>query len=226
MAGGRTTRYPSPDAATGRTGRTGIGGAVKGLGIGCGAVALLVLAAVIGIGTLASKEWRFARSTVIQAPPELIHANLADLRRWPKRGGQGWSGWIQDANPAGPFAFDGGPGAGMGMSWTSEGGHACVLTLTSSDPAAGVEYELAIRDFPSTAFGSFAFQPAPAGATTVTWTTWGERSDGLGGLFARLMEPMLAKTYEDDLDLLRQQVEAQRQQLETQRARKEAEAQR
>jgi hypothetical protein len=40
------------------------------------------------------------------------------------------------------------------------------------------------------------------------------------------MEPMLAKTYEDDLDLLRQQVEAQRQQLETQRARKEAEAQR
>ena len=173
--------------------------------VGCGSILVIVLIGVAGFGVFGSKEWRIERAVTIRATPEAVHARIADLRLWKE-----WSRWITGANPSGAFVYTGVPGLGMTASWTSERGHACTLAITRSDPATGIDYDLVIAGFPSTAHGTFvlASAPAPGGAgTRVTWTTWGERSDRLGGFFARLVNPLLGRRLDADLERLRVQLE-------------------
>jgi carbon monoxide dehydrogenase subunit G len=177
---------------------------VKKAGVGCGSVLALALFGLVGFGLFGSRQWRIERSATIRAAPEAVHERLADLRRWKE-----WSRWIADANPSAAFVYAGEPGLGMTASWTSERGHACSLAITRSDPATGIEYDLALASFPTTAHGTLALAPTPGGgATRVTWTTWGERNDRLGALFARLIGPLLGRKLGADLERLRAQLEA------------------
>jgi len=182
---------------------------MRNAAIGCtGALVLLVLA-VVGLAAFGSKDWTVARSVVIERPPADVHAEVADLRRWVGRRdpapARGWSTWIQDANPTWQYEFQGEPGAGQSVAWTSDRDLVCHMTITRADPQTGIEYDLVIDGFPSSVQGVIAYQPHEAvpGATLVTWTTTGERTDMLGGFFARVMDPVLGTKVEQDLRRLR-----------------------
>jgi carbon monoxide dehydrogenase subunit G len=204
MEGGRVADGPpSYDPLPCPDGPAASAARVKKAKVGCGAVVALALLGTVGFGLFGSRQWRVERTATIRAAPEAVHERIADLRRWKE-----WSRWIADANPSAAFVYAGEPGLGMTASWTSARGHACSLAITRSDPATGIEYDLALGGFPTTAHGALALEATPdGGATRLTWTTWGERSDRLGALFARLIGPLLGRKLAADLARLREQLE-------------------
>ena len=109
-------------------------------------------------------EARVERSVVIAAPPEMVFAIAADLRRMPE-----WSTWVE-TDPRTKFTFEG-PGQGVGqvMRWASNNPMVGSGMMTVTEAVPNVRLVTA-SDY--TGFGSsrstMDFAPEGAG-TLVTW---------------------------------------------------------
>lgn len=135
-------------------------------------IAIAVVVAIAGVllfATTRPDELRVQRTLRIQAPPERIHAQIADFHRW-----QDWSPY-EKLDPGMTRSIGGAPqGVGATYGWSGEGkAGAGRMEITGSSPS-----HIAIAldfDRPFQSHGNVAeFTLAPHGnATDVTWSMRG-----------------------------------------------------
>ena len=140
---------------------------------------LAVLLVLAGVGFVLPTDFAVAKSVTIDAEPAQVHAWVGDLQKWPE-----WGPWHEDDPTMVTTLGDKTVGVGANQSWTGKDGDG-ELTLTESDPATGIAYDMAfIMDgerYPSSAVMSYE---KVDGGTQVTWSMEGD----VGGM----MPPVIA----------------------------------
>jgi hypothetical protein len=169
------------------------------------ALVIVACVALFGIASTRPDTYHVERSVVTTAPPEVVHALLDDLRRFPE-----WSPF-QKYDPNMKIDFSG-PATGVGSSYHWVGNKDAGegrMTITASTAPTSVEEKLEfIKPFPSTADVRFTIAPEGSGSK-VTWAIDG-KADLLSkvmGLFVS-MDSMLGKDFDDGLANLKRVTEA------------------
>jgi hypothetical protein len=111
--------------------------------IGClGVPVLVVLVGAIVAGTMDTK-YDAHTAVVINAEPAKIYPYLNNLQKW-----QEWTVWNPENYPEMKYTYTG-PEEGVGAksSWEDPSGNG-TMTITSSDPASGVDYDLQFAEYP------------------------------------------------------------------------------
>lgn len=127
------------------------------------ALSLVIVAAVavVVIGVLLPSAYEIERSVVVEAPPEVVHALVDDLERWPE-----WQP-LRSLDPTIHTRLGdttAGPGASQRFTGAAGDGE---LTLLASTASEGVAYRMTVAS--RTTRGEIRFDPHPDG-TEVVWT--------------------------------------------------------
>ncbi len=160
--------------------------------------ALLIV--FVAVGMVLPSSYSLERSLTIDAAPETIHRLVGDLRQWPA-----WTPWIE-ADPTIQTTY--GPtttGVGASQTWTGKDGLG-ELTLTSSDPQTGVEYDI-VFDERFMATGVLHYEATPNG-TLVVWSMKGEMDNFISRYMGLLMNALVGPDLESGLGKLKAVVEA------------------
>ena len=136
-------------------------------------IALAVIIAVLGIVVaIQPAEFAVARSAIMSAPPQVVFAQVDDLRKW-----EGWNPW-QKVDPAMKLTFAGpptGPGASYSWAGNKDVGEGR-LTITESRPNDLVRIKLEfMKPFTATNIATFTFKPE-GNQTAVTWSMEGHNN--------------------------------------------------
>ena len=165
---------------------------------------LLVLVALIAIvSQVLPGHYRVERSTVIAATPDAIFPQINAPKNW-----NNWSAWNPASYPDMQQTFTG-PESGVGATstWDGKSTGQGTYTITQSDPARGIAYDLAMEHGSFRSKGEFAFTPGPDG-TRVVWSDEGDLSRNpmhrIVGLF---LDKMLGPDFEKGLANLKTQLE-------------------
>jgi hypothetical protein len=166
------------------------------------AVIIVVLAIVIA---MQPADFRVARSATMSAPPQVIFAQVDDLRKW-----EAWNPW-QKVDPAMKLTFAGPPtGPGASYSWAGnknvgEGR----LTITESRPNDLVRIKLEfMKPFAATNIATFTFKPE-GNQTAVTWSMEGSNNYLAKALHLVMnMDKMVGGEFEKGLADMKKVVEA------------------
>jgi hypothetical protein len=133
-----------------------------------------------------------------------VHALTSDLTRWPE-----WTPWEDDKTIQKRM---GGTTSGVGasQSWSSSSG-AGRLTLTKSDPAEGIAYDMVfVNDGHESPAQSEMTYSKSGDAVIVTWRMEGEMDmPVLGGWFAHMADGMIGPMFETGLENLKKRAEGQ-----------------
>ncbi len=168
------------------------------LGIG----AVLSLVAFAGAVLLLPKQATIERSIEIAAPSAVVYAQVADLEA-----SQAWSPWAA-ADPTLEVTFGAtkkGPGASY--SWTGDDSGSGTLTIREATAPTSVVTDM---DFGEQGGGTATWTFAETdGGTTATWTLQTEGTGPFAGLFAAFADRMIGPSFEDGLNRLKTQAEAQ-----------------
>ena len=170
-----------------------------------GLAVLIVL--VAGAGLAMPTSYAIEKSVVINAKPEAIHAHLDDLKKW-----EAWAPWYKMDDSIEVTYGEQTTGVGANQTWTSADSPG-ELTLTRSDPATGIAYEMAfIMEDDSKAPADCAMNfTVNGGTTTVTWTMTGDVGDMMRPVLSGLMTPVVKSSigdmFEDGLQDLKTVVE-------------------
>ena len=163
-------------------------------------LAILVLVFVVG-GLVMPKGYQVERSERIQAPVEIVFAQVNDLRNWEK-----WSPW-NSADPTMQISYSENPvGQGGSYSWTGEGAGEGNLTIVRSVAPSRIETRLDFGEMGS-AEGYWDFSHA-AGVTSLTWGFSGQNSGILGGWFTLMMDGMIGPQFEAGLAAIKEIAES------------------
>lgn len=133
---------------------------------------IAILAVIAVIAALQPSHFRVTRSATFQAPPEVIFAQVNNLRNW-----EAWSPWAK-VDPAMKQTYEG-PETGVGSSYTWSGNNEVGegrSTITESRPNELVRFKLDfVKPFEGTNVAEFTFKPE-GNQTLVTWSMSGERN--------------------------------------------------
>ncbi len=167
-------------------------------------VLLGIIALVLLVGLFLPRTYRVARHIEIRADREVIFEDLARVRNWPE-----WTVWNAGKDPTIQFSFgDIEYGAGAAYRWHGQEVGEGQLTLTSADPATGVEYEVEFRGGRWRSSGSLTFSETD-GMTRVDWVDQGELGKNpVNRYFALFMESMMGPDFERGLTNLKSRAEA------------------
>jgi uncharacterized protein YndB with AHSA1/START domain len=163
-------------------------------------IAVVIVAAVLGLALTQPDSFTVTRTATIKAPPEKIIGYLNDFHQWPA-----WSPW-EKLDPNMKRTFEGpvsGQGAVYGWSGNDEVGQGR-MEITENAPPSKVAIKLDfIKPFKSTNQTAFTLQPQGDG-TLVTWTMTGpsEFITKLMGVFVS-MDKMIGKDFEKGLSQLK-----------------------
>lgn len=164
-----------------------------------GLLALITILLLVGL--FLPRRYRVARHTEIRATPQVIFADLANLRRWPE-----WTVWNTDMDPTVQFQFDSpdtGPGAVY--RWAGEKLGKGELKLTEANPTNGVAYVLQFEG--GTAEGSIDMT-LQGDSVRVDWVNQGDVGKSpVGRYFALFMDSMLGEQMEQGLARLKTRAE-------------------
>ena len=151
---------------------------MRTLGPVLGFALLALVVALFGASSLLPARVEVERHRPIAAARERIHALVGDLRRWPD-----FAPWSERADSSVVFRFEGpSEGAGAVLEWRGERLGDGRITLTASDPAKGVWYDLSLAGGRRSWKGAVRYLPGRSpGATDLVWSQAGE----LGGVIAR-----------------------------------------
>jgi uncharacterized protein YndB with AHSA1/START domain len=134
-------------------------------------VAIVIVVFLIVVGKRPA-DFSVTRSASINAPTEVVFAQVNDLRAW-----QAWSPWAK-MDPDAKSTFDGPPsGTGASMAWAGnkkvgEGR----MTIIESRPAELVRFKLEFfKPWQATNTAEFTFA-ASGGQTVVNWTMLGKNN--------------------------------------------------
>lgn len=165
---------------------------LKKLGIAlAGALGIFVI-----VAAMQPAEYRVVRSATIQAPADIVFAQVNDLQRW-----QAWSPWAK-LDPNAKTEFEG-PAAGKDavMRWDGnmEVGKGS-MTITQSSPSERIDFALAFeKPLAGNSVASFSFQPDGT-ATRVEWSMQG--TNGFAGKAMSLIfncETMIGEQFDKGL---------------------------
>src|SRR5688572_7103962 len=121
-----------------------------------GVVVGILIALFVVVGLCLPSRYHVERSVVIDAPAEAIYPTISTPKTWPE-----WTAWTVEKYPDMKIAFSG-PDSGKGAKyeWDAEaaGGHG-ELTLTYSDPAHGVKFDLNMNQGQFVATGGIGLEP-------------------------------------------------------------------
>lgn len=141
---------------------------LKKILLGLGAV-LAVLAIVIA---MQPDEYRYTRSTTVNAPAAAIYPQISNLRNWAN-----WSPW-DDLDPNARIEFsDNVEGEGATMHWAGNDqmGEGRMI-ITESQPSTLLRYDLEfVKPFPGTAKSDFVLSEEN-GQTKVEWSMYGKNN--------------------------------------------------
>ena len=170
--------------------------------IGIVVVSLAIL--FVGVAFLLPSQAHCERSLVIDAPPEVIYPLLNDLEQW-----QEWTPWNADRDPSLKLEYSDDPvGKDAWYSWKGDELGNGKLQISSTDPASGVEYDLAFNDGAQLSTGGLKMVPAEGG-TKVTWSFVGEMGNNpIGRYFGLMMDGMLGPDFEKGLGSLKEVAES------------------
>jgi ribosome-associated toxin RatA of RatAB toxin-antitoxin module len=163
-------------------------------------VGILVVLIII-VGFMQPHNTTLSRQKLINAPPEVVFAEVNDLHRWPA-----WSWWIKN-DPTMKITF-GEQAAGLNASyaWTSDDGDGS-LNIIESDPGKSLKTAIHFSDF-GTAYGTYTF--APAGDST-RMTMEFSFENGMNPLIrlmsAFMIKPEVDEAFEYELSTLKAIVE-------------------
>jgi hypothetical protein len=133
---------------------------------------VLMLVGLVAFVATRPAEFRIVRSRTVAAPPDVVHAYVNDLHKWPE-----WSPW-ERLDPAMKREYSGppaGPGAAYHWSGNDEVGEGR-MTITDSQPPQNVTIRLEfLKPFAATNTTQFDFAPSGAG-TNVTWAMTGHNN--------------------------------------------------
>lgn len=152
-----------------------------------------------------SNTYTVERSTVVDAGPAAIFAEVVDFHRWP-----GWSPW-EDLDPGMSRHYTGASrGVGAVYSWSGNrkaGEGRMEITRTDEPTRVVVDLEF-LKPFKSSSVTTFTFAPEGDG-TRVTWTLAGPRTLAvrLMGAFTS-MDKLVGGDFEKGLGRLKSVVEA------------------
>jgi hypothetical protein len=175
------------------------------------AIVVLVVVFVV-IVAMRPSEFRVARSTTIEAPPEAVFVEVNDFHGW-----EAWSPWLE-LDPNAKTTYEG-PTAGTGATFRWAGNKDVgegSMTITESRPydAIGIRLDF-IKPFAGTSDVEFKFEPR-GDHTAVTWAMSGQNNflAKAMGLFINC-DKMIGDKYEEGLANLKSVVESKRQPLNT-----------
>lgn len=164
-----------------------------------GVVALIVLLAVAAF--FFPREYRVERAIVVQAKPEAVLAQLADLRAW-----RNWGIWFE-RDPGMKVTYSEKQGElGAWSSWESktEGNGRATLTLLAPNRVA---YDLEFADMGMKSRGSFALTPEGSGVRVV-WSDSGDLGNNpLNRWFGLFLDQMIGPDFEAGLAKLKRNLE-------------------
>jgi hypothetical protein len=138
-------------------------------------IALALVLILVGLAVFVATrpaEFRIVRSRTVAAPPDVVHAYVNDLHKWPE-----WSPW-EKLDPAMKREYSGapaGPGAAYHWSGNDDVGEGR-MTITDSRPPQSVTIRLEfLKPFAATNTTQFDFAPSGSG-TNVTWAMTGHNN--------------------------------------------------
>jgi hypothetical protein len=167
-----------------------------------GGLAVFVLLLVL-VAFFLPRQYRIERTAVIKARPEVVHAQIADLRAW-----KSWGAW-QERDPGMQITYsEKSIGVGAWSAWISKQEGSGKMTITSQTPTK-VTYDL---DFPDAGFksvGSLELAADPAGASTkVTWVDSGDLGmNPMNRWFGLFLDKMMGPDFERGLSNIAKIVE-------------------
>ncbi|WP_184197214.1 SRPBCC family protein [Chitinimonas taiwanensis] len=161
-----------------------------------------LIALIVVVGFFLPSEFAIARSTVINAPPERIFAQLDDPRAW-----KHWTVWNQ-RDPQMQLSYSG-PARGLNAGWqwrsASEGNGEMVFT--SIDPNRQLDYTLSFPDMGMRSSGVLRLEASGSG-TRLTWTNAGDMGmNPINRYFGLFMDQLVGPDFEAGLANLKRRVE-------------------
>jgi hypothetical protein len=168
-------------------------------------IGLLVLTA-LGAAYVATRPaaYHVERSVTINAPADVVWANVSDFNQW-----HAWNPW-QKSDLAQTVTIAGAKGSpGHSSAWDGEKTGKGIMTVLKADAPSQLTIKLEFEvPMESVAMTQFAFSPKGSGVK-VTWSMDGE-NDFVGKAFDVLMdvENMIGKSYDSGLSNLKSIAEA------------------
>ena len=165
-----------------------------------GGLAVLVLLLVL-VAFFLPRQYRIQRSTVINARPDVVLAQVSVLRAW-----KGWSAW-HERDPHMKLAYsEQTTGIGAWASWESKQEGNGKMTITELPPGK-VIYHL---EFPDNGFESTGSMEAigEAGGTRVIWTDAGDLGmNPMNRWFGLFLDKFIGQDFDRGLANLKKLVE-------------------
>ena len=165
-----------------------------------GGLALLVLVLIL-VGFVLPRSYRVERSVVINARPDAILAEVADLRAW-----KNWGAW-QERDPQMKLSYSGKTtGVGAWSSWESAKEGNGKMTITEVAPAK-ITYHLEFPDMGTQSTGSVELVASGA-AQQVIWLDQGDLGmNPLNRWFGLFIDKLIGPDFERGLANLKRRVE-------------------
>lgn len=176
---------------------------MKTLKVVFGSLVIFILLALV-ISLFLPSKWTVERKVEIQAAAADVFPYINNLRKWPE-----WTVWYQrEPKPQTEYS---GPEQGVGArsAWSDPSGSG-ELTITASEPNAGVEYTMEMNQGEFSSRGAIRLSPSPLG-TMVTWTLSGDVGmNPIGRYFVLGIDKMVGPDFENGLANLKRKLEGGR----------------
>ncbi|MBN9299056.1 MAG: SRPBCC family protein [Filimonas sp.] len=130
-------------------------------------VTLIVLLLVISF--FLPSSYNVSRSATFKASPDSLFAQFNDFRNWQK-----WNAFDDDYKSVSYVLSEPPYGKGAKQSWVANEKEKGEMTITASDPAKFMSYNIYFGGFDKPMIGEVSFAPTADGGTTVTWVDKGE----------------------------------------------------
>lgn len=156
-------------------------------------------ALLIGSALFLPSEATVTRSLGMEAKPETVFSNIADLRGWTS-----WSPWYaKDKQTQMSYSADPATGVGAEAEWRSESLGSGSMTITELEPPKVVVLAL---DFGSQGTAKVRFELEPIGedGTRVTWSMTSQLGNNpIRKLFGLAIDSLAGPDFEDGLKRLK-----------------------
>jgi uncharacterized protein YndB with AHSA1/START domain len=163
---------------------------------------IVIVILFLGIGFVLPADYHVERAVIIEAPTARVHALVGDLAQWDR-----WAPW-KEADPTMVVTLgDVTAGVGAHQSWSGDSGSG-ELTVRSSDPEWGIEYDLDFDRGRYISVGALHYETVEGG-TRVTWTMGGRMgANPVERWFGLLMDWLAGRDFRKGLDRLKAVAEA------------------
>lgn len=162
-----------------------------------GGLAALVLLLVL-VAFFLPQKYRVERTAVVQARPEIVFAQIGDLRAW-----KNWSVW-HERDPAMKVSYSDQPtGVGAWSQWESKTEGNGKMTITSYEPPRAAKYRLEFPDMGMISTGELTLKP-DGGGVRVVWSSEGDLGmNPMNRWFGLFLDGMIGPDFEKGLSKLK-----------------------